>query len=85
MRRNILFNSKANEETLEAVARKEVPYYIRRKLTGSNDSYIQKKRDGRCICYAIADGTYYLYEIHTKDENIAGYKEAERKLVSPYI
>ena len=85
MRRNILFNNKANEVTLEAVARKEVPYYIRRKLTGSNDSYIQKKRDGRCIGYAIVNDDYYLYEIHTKDENIAGYKEAERKLVSPYI
>lgn len=55
MRRNILFNNKANEVTLEAVARKEVPYYIRRKLTGSNDSYIQKKRDGRCIGYAIVN------------------------------
>lgn len=85
MRRNILFNNKANEVTLEAVARKEVPYYIRRKLTGSNVSYIQKKRDGRCICYAIVEDYYYFYEIHTEDESIAGYKEAERRYVSPYI
>lgn len=85
MRRNILFNNKANEVTLEAVARKEVPYYIRKKLVGSNTSYIQKKRNGKCICYAIVDGSYYLYEIHAEGENIVGYKEAERKLVSPYI
>lgn len=85
MRRNILFNNKANEVALEAVAGKEVPYYIRRKLTGSNDSYIQKKRDGRCICYAIVDDAYYIYEIHTGDENIAGFKEADRKHISPYI
>lgn len=85
MRKNILFNNKANEVALEAVAGKVVPYYIRRKLTGSDDSYIQKKRDGRGICYAIVDGAYYIYEIHTGDENIAGYKEADRKYVSPYI
>lgn len=85
MRRNILFNNKANEVTLEAVVRKEVPYYIRKKLAGGIDSYIQKKRSGKCICYAIVDGGYYLYEIHVEDENITGYKEAERKYVSPYI
>lgn len=85
MRRNILFNNKAYEVAFITLTRKEVPYYIRKKLEEGKESYIQKKRNGRCVCYVFEDGGFYYHDIEDLDDEITGYGLAEKKKVSPYI
>lgn len=85
MKRTILFNNTGNEVTLEVIAKKSVPYYIRKKITNGMNPYFQKRRDGRCFCYTIIGDDYYSYELNADDNNIDGYWQTTKKLVSSYI
>lgn len=85
MNRTILFNNTGSEVTLEVITKKVVPYYIRKKISNGMNPYFQKRRDGRCICYTMINDDYYSYELTVDDNNIHGYWQTTKKLISSYI
>ena len=85
MKRNILFNSKTYEAEFNALAKKEVPYYIRKFLEKGKESYIQTKKNGSCNCYILEDGVFYYYKIENLDDKITNYYLIESENILPNI